>query len=351
MVGALHKLFNRAASRLAIDLGWARRHFAARRGCFRVLTYHGLIPDELADRAWVPSHYVTVARFDRQMAMLAELGPSLPVGEVLERVQDGFEDPPAVCITFDDGMADNLALALPILRKHGHRATFFLATGSIGGQELLLNDILRLLRPLCRDRSGDLSDACRRALFEDGYAKSQSILKYAPEVLALWVERRGQVDTAALEQLRPMTWSQAREVEAAGMEIGAHTVNHVILTREKRRARRDEILHSVATIRSKLHSGRVPFAYPNGLEGDYDSFDQDILAAIDVPYAVTQQPGWNDGKTCRLALHRNCVGLHCTDYAFLAQVFGIEEHGGRSSPDDAEAERRALLCSSAAGRG
>ena len=77
----LHKLLNRAASRLAVDLGWARRHFAAQRGRVRVLTYHGIVADELADRPWVASHAVVVSQFERQMAMLAELGPMRPLGE------------------------------------------------------------------------------------------------------------------------------------------------------------------------------------------------------------------------------------------------------------------------------
>ena len=34
----------------------------------------------------------------------------------------------ALCITFDDGYADNWVYAYPILKKHGHRAAIWLST-------------------------------------------------------------------------------------------------------------------------------------------------------------------------------------------------------------------------------
>jgi peptidoglycan/xylan/chitin deacetylase (PgdA/CDA1 family) len=122
-----------------------------------------------------------------------------------------------------------------------------------------------------------------------------------------------------------MTWEQVRQLQRAGMEIGAHTVNHVILTRESRRARRNEIVESVARIQVKTGTTDVPFAYPNGLPEDYEDYDVDLLRAIAVPYAVTERTGWNDRKTPTLKLRRQCIGRHCSDRAFLAQLFGVNE--------------------------
>lgn len=326
MYEIVHKLIHRAARTLAIESGWGRRHFEAQRGKLRVLTYHGVLPDELADRPWVPSHYVTVAQFERQMAMLAQLGPALPLGTVLQRTEVEEDLPPAVCITFDDGMADNFALALPILRKYGHAATFFLATGYVGTRQLMVNDMVRLLRPLAGSILQYCSnEICCRALAEPGFAKTVSRSKFAADLSALWFDHAHDVDPDAVRCLSLMTWEQVRQLHRAGMEIGAHTASHVILAREKRRTRRDEILESIARVRAKLNVQSVPFAYPNGLEGDYDAFDMDILAAIGVPYAVSQQPGWNDPSTPMLRIRRNAIGRHCSDRAFLEQVFGLDD--------------------------
>lgn len=326
MIDVVQKLLNRAARRLAVDLGWGRRHFLAHRGCVRILTYHGIVPDEFADRPWVPSHYVSQSQFERQMATLAELGPAPSLGRALRDADADPQAPPAVCITFDDGMADNATLALPILQQYGHKATFFLSTGFIDSPQLLLNDVIRLLRGLNGSlTAARLEETTRRVLAENGYAKTLSVQKYAPELLAVWSQHRNEVDPAGVDCLRMMSWEQARALLDAGMEIGAHTVNHVILSHEKRRTRRDEILGSVARIRAHLNVDSVPFAFPNGLPGDYESFDLDILSAIGVPYAVTQQPGWNDTATPRLELRRNCIGRDCGDRAFLAQVYGLDD--------------------------
>jgi peptidoglycan/xylan/chitin deacetylase (PgdA/CDA1 family) len=331
MVGILHKLFNRAASRLAIDLGWARRQFDARRGHFRVLTYHGIVPDEVADQPWVPGQAVTVSQFERQMAMLAEVGPACAVGERRRTLAEDAEAPASVCITFDDGLADNAAVALPILRKYGHRATFFLATGCLGRGQYLLNDMIRLLRPLYEAGTFEApTEICAQVFEEPGFAKTCSTSRYAEDIRALWASHRYDVDQPALECLPMMTWEQARLLVSAGMEIGAHTVHHVILSREKRRTRRDEIVESVARIRARLGQYEVPFSYPNGEAGDYEQYDLDILEAIETPFAVTEQGGWNSIDTPRLELRRSCIGLHCSDHGFLAAMFGLAD----AEPDD-----------------
>lgn len=327
MYTVLHKLINRAASRLAVDVGWARRHFAAQHGRIRVLTYHGIVPDELADCPWVPSQAVTVSQFDRHMAMLAELGPIKPLGETLRELRQADEDPPpAVCVTFDDGLADNATLALPILRKHGHRATFFLTTGFIGHDQYLPNDMIRLLRPLYMADPMGYCDEMLDAVFADpAKAKRRRVSSYLPQLNDLWLELRDQVHPAGRKALRMMNWSQVRDLQQANMEIGAHTVNHVILTRESPRTRRNEIVESIARIQAKIHQQHVPFAFPNGRVEDYQRFDVDLLQAVGVPYAVTERTGWNDRETPALELRRQCVGLHCSEHAFMAQVFGVNE--------------------------
>ncbi len=326
MYAVLNKLLNRAASRLAVDFGWARRHFAAQYGQIRVLTYHGVIPDVLADCPWVPSQAVTVSQFERQMEILTELGPVQPLGEALRNLETEKNPPPAVCVTFDDGLADNATLALPILKRYGHRATFFLATGFIGSDQFLPNDMIRLLRPLYMSDPLGYFDETLDAIFTDpSVAKRLRLVTYLPQLTELWDERKNEVDPDSREALRMMTWDQVRQLKRANMEIGAHTVNHVILAREARRVRRNEIVESVARIQAKTGESNVPFAYPNGLNNDYENYDVDLLRAIGVPYAVTEKRGWNNAETPALELRRQCIGLHCSDRAFLAQLFGVNE--------------------------
>lgn len=340
----IRKLAQHFSDRVLLGTGRAHRQFMAEQDGVRVLTYHGVVPDALADRSWMPSHYVTASQFDRQMEMLAEVaGPAQPLGEVIDTRAEGNDRTlPAVCITFDDGTADNLTLALPILRKHGHRATFFLATGYIGRPRLLIHDVIRLLRGLLKAGrlNARMSPVLRRVLSEPGFAKTQSVFSFGSELYALWNEWVDEVDPAAIEALAPMTWEGARILRAEGMELGAHTVTHVILAREKRRTRRNEILESIARVRSITGQYDVPFSYPNGDRGDYDAFDMDLLAAIRVPYAVTEQPGWNHADTPMLELRRQCIGLHHHEQAFLAELYGLHD-----SHEEVHAQPEAMVAS------
>lgn len=335
------KLLRRTGLALAVRSGWARHRFMAFRGRLRVLTYHGLIPDDLAERPWVPSHYVTVSQFARQMATLARLGPCPPLSRAVAELREEPAAPARICITFDDGMADNVRLALPILQRYGHHATFFLTTGGIGTTEPLFNDMIRLLRPIWRSDGGldDCDPFIRRLLTEPRLYKRCSTLKGGNEIRSLWRRHAHRVDPAARAALRLMTWEEARRLVDAGMHLGAHTVHHVILSTETRLRRFREIADSITCIQSFTGSKAVPFAYPNGEPGDYDRLDMRVLRRMNVPFALVQGTGYNTTNTPVFEMARQCIGRHTTHSSFLWQAFmaGPQHMGAaQSAPVAAE---------------
>ncbi len=107
--------------------------------------------------------------------------------EAVQRLRNGTLSTRAACITFDDSYAGNAEVALPILQKYGISATFFIATGFINGG-IMWND--RLIE-LIRRAKGDTLDLTR-----------------------------------------------------IGMEIGAHTVEHPILTRVENDKANSEMINS-----------------------------------------------------------------------------------------------------------
>jgi peptidoglycan/xylan/chitin deacetylase (PgdA/CDA1 family) len=77
------------------------------------------------------------ARFEQQMQWLAEAGAEVVA---LDKWNSPFAGKRTlrVIITFDDGFADFMTNALPVLRNHNYHATMFLPTAFIGtGKELL----------------------------------------------------------------------------------------------------------------------------------------------------------------------------------------------------------------------
>lgn len=327
MASVFGKLIRRTADAVALHSGLARRRFISRMNCIRVLTYHGVVPDDRATRPWVPSHFLPVSQFERQMEMLEEFRPVVPLGQALKQIATTDAVEPMVCLTFDDGTADNVRLVLPILKRFGYRATFFLATGLVDRGAMLSCNMIRLLADLHgrEELDGTIPPVCRQILAEPGFHKQLARHDYQQELEQLWLRNSRRVDPEAVDALRMMTWDEVLSLRDAGMEIGAHTVNHVILGREGLVRRRSEMTGSVARVQEMLDIRHVPFSYPNGEVGDFNETDQQVLATLNVPYAVKQTPGWITPNSPRLALPRNSISRHCSDSAFLAHVLGLRD--------------------------
>ena len=77
--------------------------------------------------AFPTRHGRGVQGFERQLRHLARFATVLPLEPALDALYAGETLPRrAVCLTFDDGYRDNLDLAVPLLRRYGLPATFFL---------------------------------------------------------------------------------------------------------------------------------------------------------------------------------------------------------------------------------
>jgi peptidoglycan/xylan/chitin deacetylase (PgdA/CDA1 family) len=66
-----------------------------------------------------------------------------------------------------------------------------------------------------------------------------------------------------------MSWTEARQLRAAGFDIGAHTVNHALLSRMPMAEAEREIIESRSRILAEIGSCSATFCYPNGKRRDY----------------------------------------------------------------------------------
>ena len=88
-----------------------------------------------------------------------------------------------------------------------------------------------------------------------------------------------------------MREDQVRELHAAGMEVGAHTVTHPILLNTAPDAARHEIVESGRRLAEILRQPIDLFAYPNGKPSvDYSA--EHVAMVRDAGYATAVSTGW-----------------------------------------------------------
>lgn len=85
-----------------------------------------------------------------------------------------------------------------------------------------------------------------------------------------------------------VTWQQLKEMQAAGMEIGAHSVDHADLAQATAADQQVEIAGSIQEISRQLGRPVTTFAYP---AGKWNQTTVELLQQAGMAYAVTTQEG------------------------------------------------------------
>jgi peptidoglycan/xylan/chitin deacetylase (PgdA/CDA1 family) len=152
---------------------------------------------------------VSTAVFEAQLRALRTAGyRSCTVSELISSRTAGHVDDRVVVLTFDDAFCDFHQNALPLLHRHGMAATLYVATDFVG--------------------------------------KSSH-----------WLARHN-IDEPI------MSWSEIRDAQRAGVEIGAHSLSHAALDACSKHIATNEIVGSKHLLEDKLGQEVQAFAYPFG---------------------------------------------------------------------------------------
>lgn len=202
------------------------------------------------------------------------------------RFEQRWEDHhrPAVVITFDDGYADNLEHALPILEAQAMPATFFIATGYIGGiREFWWDELERVLLdagtgpcitavgPIALPRNYDGADADeRQALYEALHPRLKKIGIAEREAALEALRDAFGCAPRARATHRVMTVDEVRQMGASELvTLGAHTVSHQPLSSLPLPTQQREIEDSRSMLQAWTGRPVQTFSYPFGNHDDY----------------------------------------------------------------------------------
>lgn len=196
----------------------------------------------------------------------------MPLAPAIDALFAGRIPSRALAITFDDGYADNEEVAAPILHRLGLSATFFVSTGFLGGGCMWNDRVIEAIR-VCAAPALDLrpfglaqhvldSPAARRRAID---ATLVGIKHLPPAERAAVTEAIVAAAGAPASPPLMMHPNQVRRLRELGMEVGAHTVTHPILTRLSPEAAFDEMSRGKRELEEILREPVRLFAYPNGV--------------------------------------------------------------------------------------
>jgi peptidoglycan/xylan/chitin deacetylase (PgdA/CDA1 family) len=257
-----------------------------------------------------------VERFSQLCGWLSGMFTVLPLDVAVRRLAEGSLPERALAITFDDGYADNLQVAMPVLQRHGLSATVFVTTGFLDGG-CMWNDVIiesfrrtRLARADLRGLVDELGEAplALQPIMQrrDVLNATVDAVKYLP---AGEREQRVRQIAERLEVMVPtdlmMSSQQVRELRRGGLLVGAHTVTHPILAKLSDEEARQEIRGSKGFLEQLLGERVGFFAYPNGKPGiDYDERIIRIVREIGFDAAFSCARGAASPQTDRLQIPR-----------------------------------------------
>jgi peptidoglycan/xylan/chitin deacetylase (PgdA/CDA1 family) len=258
---------------------------------------------------------VTPEHFAEHTALIAESYEPVPLRDLVAALRAGEPSPRAVAITFDDGYADNLCEAKPVLESSGVPATVFVVSGWIGGDRPFWWDELEVLLllpgrlpPVLELEVGteilrwelgddalytaeDAAAACgwtvldghdpgpRQRVYRELSTRLRRLDEAARERVVDCLRSVGdRNDETDGEPARPLTLDELRRLAAGDLvDIGAHTVSHPTLSKLAPDRQREEITGSRLQLESALGRSVTSFAYPYGGERDFDQTTASIV--------------------------------------------------------------------------
>lgn len=249
-----------------------------------VLTYHRI--GESEGQPWDRRLWsATAEELDGQLATAARCADVIDPADFVSVMRGGQGR--HLMITFDDGYRDNYEIAYALLRRHGLRAVFFLATGFIDRPHVgWWDEIAWMVRRSTVEGLPARGHLLRPVgLGDHEVAIAELVDRYkslpAEEADALLEELGQSTGSGRCPQAEAegmwMTWDMAREMQAAGMVIGGHSTEHPLLARVSLERQHEEIATCRRRLREELGIEMTFFAYP---VGSPDTFNRDTRAIL-----------------------------------------------------------------------
>jgi peptidoglycan/xylan/chitin deacetylase (PgdA/CDA1 family) len=280
-----------------------------------ILYYHSVRDNPQAGANTLGEIIHSTGVFRQQMEILARNYNPVTLGEVRGFVR-GEKDLPSrpVVVTFDDGYADNLEVAAPILNHYGIPAVVYVVVDCIEKKCLPWPARLRYAI-LTTKRSrwnfpegaglplGNLEQ--RQQAFRTACEHCARLSGFAQEAFVRSAESDLEVDPSRVSQDVMLTWDQVRKLAGQGHVIGSHTLTHPNIAFVSDEEVRAELGDSKTKLERELGVPIAHFAYPGpALRPNWSERSREISEDVGYETAVTIESGAVRQKDDPLCLRR-----------------------------------------------
>ncbi len=304
-----------------------------------ILMYHRVVVSDVDPWAMA----VTPESFNAHLDVLSHDAHLVRLSDLVEFAGTTELPPRSVALTFDDGYADIVEAAAPIMDRYGAPATLFLVAGRRADAVFWWDELERIfLQPGMlphvleweydgvRRRMNLASDALyseadahrfrgwrafenkpptnRHRIFVELYRRLQRM----PED-----ERGARLDTlrnwaglgaVGREQYRLLSENNIRELAGWGrMDLGSHTITHPVLSAQPEETQRREVENSKRWLENITGARVTGFAYPHGSPDTYTPRTVELVREAGYSFACVAHAGLIDPSVSRFKLPRIAI--------------------------------------------
>jgi len=249
--------------------GLSRYLYGRKQGQLTVLSIHRISPEY--DFFWQPVHPSSFEALLRYLSRNYNLTSFSALAQT-ESYKPGNR--PDLILSFDDGYHDFYSYALPLLKKFRVPANHNIVNACANQNHQIWTQRMNTIFGHCMKHELGLQlDTGEELLSITGTSSRwmpfylsvyRKMLTLPNEIRIQWIAEKENLYGVRCEE-RMMNWTEIKDCDANGIEIGSHTYHHDVLsTITNQEALQKEVLSSVTEISYQLNKQVTVLALPNG---------------------------------------------------------------------------------------
>jgi peptidoglycan/xylan/chitin deacetylase (PgdA/CDA1 family) len=310
---------------------WTRRRLLG-------LCYHSVVSDNSPQNDARTRIAVTVTQFEEQLKELRKHWTPVSLAQIRNAVAQNIPLPDqAVHVSFDDGYRNNLTLAAPLLARYKIPATIFITTNLIGthGQLIWALEIHERLVGLS-DSNIEIGGTSYSLHPPETPQRTEESLELLSRIKRLPVKERENLLHFLRNRTEPdltpfwkrelyefLDWDELRLLHKQGIEIGAHTLSHPVLSSLNQMELEGELRESKECLEGEVGVECDVLAYPFGSEYDFSEQVIETAQRIGFRLAFTLQNCRNATVLDAMRIHRICIHREHSLASFRALISGL----------------------------